>query len=305
MASYLVLDTNALPIKGNLGSAFWAAVFRLCTAKDIRPAISEVTLHEAVNLRRDTVASLVETYGNAHRKLSGLTSMPPAFLPSPEDVAASFQSSLTARFTVLPLDGEHARTAFEREARRIPPAHGGAGGRDTAIWLTAVALLTAGHDVHFVTNNTSDFGKDGLAESMKVEVDSLAGSLSYYHSVNSFVDAIATKVEAPALDWPAVAKIFEDSIRSIVSILLTDDEGGEDPQDRVLDSHLELTEVNWIGTYVVDGGGLAMVKARFKLADDQGRPEWATGYFEAWFEYDPETLAVEPTDVDKLAVDSR
>ena len=305
MTAFLLLDTNAVPFKSNFRSAFWAAVFRLCEAKDIRPAISEVTLHEAVNLRRETVTTLVETYANAHRKLSDLTRMQPAFLPSPEDVATNFESVLNRRFTVIPLDGEHARRSFEREARRILPARGGVGGRDTAIWLTAVGLLDEGHDVHFVTSNSNDFGKDGLPDSMLAEIAGVSGTFTYYHSLNEFVDAIATRTAAPEIDSGTVAAVFEDSIRSSVIILLTDDEGAEDPQDKVLDSHLALTALKWVGTYVVDGAGLAMVKASYRLADEPGRPEWATGNFEAWFEFDPESLAVEPAEVDTVDIQSR
>lgn len=304
MTTYLLLDTNALPIKANFRSAFWAAVFRLCAAKQIQPAISEVTLHEAVNLRREAVTSLVETYGNAHRRLSDLTRMPPVFLPSPDDVAMTFESVLKGRFQVLPLNGEHARLSLEREARRIAPARAGVGGRDTAIWLTAVALVIGGHDVHFVTNNSSDFGKDGLHGSMQAEIDSASGTFDYHHSLNAYVDAIATQVDSPAIDWQTIAAVFEDSIRSSVIVLLTDDDR-EDPQDRVLDSNLDLTDLTWIRTYIVDGAGLAMVKARFKLADADDRPEWAAGYFEAWFEFDPDSLAVEPSDVETLGVESR
>lgn len=304
MTTYLLLDTNSLPVKSNFESTFWAAIFHLCTAKSIQTAISEVTLHEAVNLRRDTAVELIEAYGTAHRKLSAVVKMTPAYLPSAEDVSTAYELLLESRFETIALDGEHARLAFEREAKRIPPAHDGAGGRDTAIWLTVVSLLRDGHDVHFVTNNSSDFGKEELIDSMASEIVDLPGSLTYYRSTNSFVDAIATTIDAPAIDIREVSVALAESIRSSVIILLAEDDL-DHSQDRVLDSHLELADLTWIRSYLVDETGLGMVKGRFNLADEAGHPSWGTGNFTAWLAFAPDSLTIAPTEVESLDLDVR
>ncbi|MGX5770596.1 PIN domain-containing protein [Microbacterium trichothecenolyticum] len=304
MNAYLILDTNALPIKGNFESAFWSAVFTLCDAKGIVAAVSEVSLHEGVNLRRVKAAELIEEYGSAHSRLSAVIEMPPAYLPSADDVAQEYESELELRFEVLPLDGEDARAALHREALRLPPARDGIGARDTAIWLTVVRLLADGHTVHLVTNNSRDFGKDGLSPSMGEDIDGLAGELHYHRDVNAFLDAIASKIASPTIDPDTVLAAFEESLRfSTIGALLADDQ--EHSPDDVLDGHLKIQNLLWTSAYAVDGVGLAMVRANFTLADSPEAPDWASGRITGWLSFDPTSLAVEPSEIDQFAVDFR
>ncbi|MFE0545219.1 PIN domain-containing protein [Streptomyces sp. NPDC058891] len=71
-------------------------------------------------------------------------------------------------FEVIETSGDAARMALSREAIALPPAKRAKdrseGARDAAIWFSILEFLKANPDehVHFVTNNTADFG-DGTA----------------------------------------------------------------------------------------------------------------------------------------------
>jgi PIN domain len=77
------------------------------------------------------------------------------------------RDQLAQIFRIHPTPAEAWREALFREARRRPPAKTswekpGSGARDVAIWLTAVdACRASGVETHFVTANSSDFGKEG------------------------------------------------------------------------------------------------------------------------------------------------
>lgn len=253
MAAYLVLDTNALPARGNLESGFWIALFRLCAMKGITPAISEVTLDEAVNMRREAANKLLNPLVAAHTKLGEMTRMDAIYTPTGDDIAREYEDRLRVVFEILPLDGEHAREGFRREARRIVPARHGKGGRDTAIWLTVAALANGGHEVRFVTNNHKDFGNGGLFVEMLVEVAGAAHPIEYLASPNDLVDRIATKVELPEPTPDEVSNAFNESIRASVVGLLEDVESAEYTVDRAWNSAVLVDNIRFRQAYVVDG----------------------------------------------------
>lgn len=299
MAAYLVFDTNALPVEGNLESGFWTALFRLCAMKGIQPAISEVTLHEAVNMRREAANKQLNPLLAAHTKLSRMTRMEPIYAPTGDDIAKEYEDRLNKAFEVLPLDGEHAREAFRREARRLVPARLGKGGRDSAIWLTVAELAKAGHEVYFVTNNKKDFGEGALFVELLMEIEDAVHPIEYLASPNDLVDRIATKIALAAPSPERVANAFDESIRSSVVGLLENIESTEYTVDRAWNSKVVVSNQRFGQAYVVDGQGLVHVRARVTIADPTGA-QWATGQMDGWMNFAPDTFAERPSEAENL-----
>jgi hypothetical protein len=305
MASYLLLDTNGLPVRGTLKSTFWKALFHLCETKGIVPALSEVTVHETVNLRKVTADQLIESMVKSHSQLSELTRMSPLYAPTGETVAQAYEAELVEHFAVLPLDGEHAREALRREAMRVLPAREGVGGRDTAIWLTLIARLEAGDEIHFVTNNSKDFGKGGLHAELRDEIDIHAAALNYYPTTRDFLAAIATKIDQVTFEMASVTAAFEDAARTQVVALLSVGDWDHLTTERAFGSHVELSELRFPQSYVVDDAGLALTQGRVTFSDAADRPAWGSGTFTGWLSFVPETVQPLPSEIDSLQVDFR
>lgn len=298
--SYLVFDTNGLPRGGNLESGFWNALFRLCEMKGIKPAIAEVTLDEAVNMRREAANKILTPLVAAHIELSRMTRIDPIYAPTAESIAAEYEERLRSLFEVLPLDGAHAVEAFRREARRILPARLGKGGRDSAIWLTIAKLANDGHTVYFVTNNHKDFGRGGLFTELLEEVEDAAQPIEYLASSNDFIDQIAMKVELPGPSAEDVANAFSLSIRSHIIGILEEMESTEHTVDRAWTAKIIMEAIRKGQGYEVDGQGLVHVSATTKLTDPTGAL-WATGTMSGWLNFESGTFVGQPSEVDTLS----
>jgi hypothetical protein len=304
VTAYLILDTNALPVLGSFTSGFWVALFHLCTAKGIEPAISEVALEESVNLRRVTAEEAVEAVLSAVNQLSKLTTIAPIYAPSGEEIAKSHEEQLKALFEILPLSGDHAREALRREARRILPAREGRGARDSAIWLTVAALVNDGHEVHFVSNNSKDFGKGEIHPQMLAEVEKAQQPIKYYSSPNDFLAAIATRIDRPEFEPGGLATVFGESLRSELIAVLENVEWAGYTVDRALQADIAISNMHLSHVYSVDGQGLALLTAIATLSDPGGLA-WASGSFTAWLNFDPATQSPLPSEVEKFDVSIR
>ncbi|WP_140448713.1 PIN domain-containing protein [Curtobacterium flaccumfaciens] len=305
MTSYLVFDTNALPVKGNFESSFWAALFHLCRTTGVEAVASEVSVDEAVNLRRETAGEAVADLFAAHSRLSNFTTLALSYVPTAEEVAKSYEKALRSRLKILPLEGSHAVEAFRREALRITPARNGVGGRDSAIWLTIASLVKDGHEVHFVTNNTKDFGKNGLHPDLEVELLDAAGQIHYYHSANEYLSTIAAKVASPPISSDDLKEAFADSIRGQCIALLEEVESADYTVEKALSSSVAVDKAGFGPAYVIDAGGLMLVSADVTLVDTVGGAVWASGKFTGWLSFNPNTQEVEPSEVDDLNLNFR
>ena len=293
MTVYLVVDANALPIKGNIGSGFWMSVLRLCQVKGIRPAMSEVVLDESVNIRRVAAVEVIDQLLTAHSALSNFVELAPIYAPSSEVIAHNYEVMLRERFEILPLEGAHAVEAFRREARRLPPASGGRGGRDSAIWLTISSLLHGGHEVLFVSNNSDDFGKGAILPELLAEIEGAEDRLHYYPDANAFVESIATRITQPEVTADDLIVSFGESIRTTLVAMLRE---GLDDQTRfesVLSDPFEVTEIRVGQAFEVDGLGLARLTATFEFG-------YVGGDFAGWMIFDPRTGAPQVSEVDGL-----
>jgi hypothetical protein len=295
MSVYMVVDTNALPYKkGNIASDFWNTVLALCGLKNIKPAISEVVLDETVNIMHETAATLIEQFVSAHSGLGRFIELAPIYAPESDEIAGNYEAMLRARFQILPLDGQHAREALRREARRVAPASDGRGARDSAIWLTVVNLVHNGHEVHFITNNSEDFGKGTLRPELLVEIAGKEQMVSYHVDVNAFLDQIALKIGAPSIPDDELKDAFDASLRSSILARMGGFADDVDKWWSVLTDDYKLTGVQIVQAYKVDDRGLARVSATFDFGT-------LAGAYTGWLGFDPVSGIASISEIDDIS----
>lgn len=160
----ILLDTNALPVRGELRNPIMSALIKAAEANGVPICIPSLVIDESVNMRTTAASEASKKLREALSAAEKLFEVPPVYLPAPDEVGAAWRAELEQAFQVIPIDGSDAVEALRREAHRIPPARDGAGGRDAAIWLTAMRgreLHGDAQPVYLITNNTKDFSKDG------------------------------------------------------------------------------------------------------------------------------------------------
>ncbi|MFD8782508.1 PIN domain-containing protein [Kitasatospora sp. NPDC059599] len=129
-------------------------------------------------------------------------------------------------FEVVPTSGGAALKALSREALALPPAKQGEkraeGARDAAIWFTVLGFLRefADEEVHFVTNNTKDFG-DGTAYRFPMDQDlgDCADRLKRLKDFDAVVTAFTTPVNGSAADADAKRYLGSESMATTIGSL--------------------------------------------------------------------------------------
>ncbi|GAA3918493.1 hypothetical protein GCM10023084_81300 [Streptomyces lacrimifluminis] len=198
----IILDTNILT-KSGIDSATTDLVKIIRTSGVERVAVpwvvlEELTAHRAVPYRRK--------YEAAEAALRSLTEGTPwpIRVPLPQMDLQRFQDEWREKWLdvvdVVPTSEAALRQALMREANLLPPCkqvtinEGGdtvkIGGRDAAIWLTAVEYAREHPDetVYFVSKNTKDFG-DGVAFPYPMNED-LAGIEDRFVLLTTWYDVV-------------------------------------------------------------------------------------------------------------------
>ncbi|MFD5788591.1 PIN domain-containing protein [Streptomyces sp. NPDC127037] len=156
----------------------------------------ELTSHRVVP-QREKHEKAVEAVENFAKTLPW-----PAAAPKPQldldRLADHWQKRFEEVVTVLPTSPEVLREGFRRESMALPPckrveASGGShkvGGRDAAIWLTAVEYAREHPDetVVFVSENTTDFGN---GTSYLYPMDGDVGKLNNFVHLTTFPELIS------------------------------------------------------------------------------------------------------------------
>ncbi|MDN3936636.1 PIN domain-containing protein [Arthrobacter sp. YD4] len=283
-----VFDTNSLPLAGPLNTNFWRSIFQLCKTTGIEPVLPEIVLHESMNLRMTRAAEATENLYSAINQLSKFTDAPSVYLPSVEDMGRDWEYELRSTFTVVPISGDDALEALKREALRQPPARGGVGARDSAIWLTASRLASQGKVVNLISKNTKDFASDaqgGLHPKLQDDLLGAEGSVKYFTSIRGFMDSIATKVPAPALKSHAAQDVFSDVLREVALEYLQSDDLDVAPE-KVAISQARLSAVSSSTAYLVSDTILALVTGEATLVSEDGN-DLLTLNFDAWVNFEP------------------
>ncbi|MFB8242876.1 PIN domain-containing protein [Kitasatospora purpeofusca] len=116
-----------------------------------------------------------------------------------EECQAYWRRAYSELFEVVATSGEAALKALAREALALPPAKRDAeppeGARDAAIWFTILDYLQQHPDdeVHFVTNNTKDFG-NGITYRFPMDQD-LGNCASRLKRLKDFNAVVTTFTE--------------------------------------------------------------------------------------------------------------
>ncbi|MFI8365257.1 PIN domain-containing protein [Streptomyces sp. NPDC085612] len=226
----IILDTNILT-KSDIGSATTDLVKTIRASEVERVAVpwvvlEELTAHRAVPYR--------EKYEAAAAALDNLREGTPwpVLVVLPGMDLQRFQDEWRRKWLdvveVIPTSEAAFKEAVIREVNLLPPckpvvvsASGDTqkiGGRDAAIWLTAVeyAREHPGETVYFVSRNTKDFG-DGSAYPYPMSED-LAGIGDRFVLLTSWHDVVEKFAErTDVVDEEAVRSILssEESLRAI------------------------------------------------------------------------------------------
>ncbi|MFD5565873.1 PIN domain-containing protein [Kitasatospora griseola] len=136
-----------------------------------------------------------------------------------EECQAYWRKAYSELFEVVPTSGEAASKAMAREALGLPPAKRDAippeGARDAAIWFTLIEYLQHNpqDEIHFVTNNTKDFG-DGVVLRFPMEQDlgECAGRLKRLEDFNAVVESFTEPVDASSAASAAGAHLGTEAV---------------------------------------------------------------------------------------------
>jgi len=205
----IILDTNILPRWGSINAPHFAAVLAVAKATGEEVVLPHLVLEESVSARRRAADVAFEALSSAHRRASQYSEVVQTYVPSSDEAAEEWRHLLEETFTIVDTPGDVAINALLRETHRIRPARGGRGGRDVAIWLTALHHFSQDQGrTFFVSENTKDFGDEKdptslhphlLGESAEIRGDELI----FCTSVDDLIEHLATRVDVD-LDVDAI-----------------------------------------------------------------------------------------------------
>jgi hypothetical protein len=258
MSEAVLFDTNTLPRRGGLDAPLWSSIRKLCEAVGVAMLISDIVLQESLNLRRDNYQSASAGFLKYFREVERFFSPQPLYLPSADEICRDWEDELRDVFEILPVHGEDAAEALDREARRIRPAREGRGGRDSAIWLTVLRHVPSYDVFHFVSRNTKDFssGDDSkvLHPDLEAEVSDIDGELRYHVGVDPFLEGLGTPTDAPLLDVADLAERL--GFQLIDAVLEVASRRGDDlVAEQLLPEGITITDADALRSYAVGGVG--------------------------------------------------
>ena len=145
-----------------------------------------------------------------------------------EGAVVDHSSRLRSVFQIVRTPDWASRESLLREARRQPPASiswdgPGAGARDVAIWLTAIAACQEkGEETYFVSADNAAFGRE-LKPELAADLDArLAGRASAFHYCNG-VDALLGELATRHQQVPGRDRIADsEPVRTAVEAILED-----------------------------------------------------------------------------------
>jgi hypothetical protein len=207
----VVLDTTVLLADVDLRSVGWRVLVQATAAWDVRIAVPEIVVLEAVaGYRRfvdDTVAGLNKLYERhlprVGRKMEDSGDAAKAVLL---EAAESYEDQLRQTLAELsvqlaaPAEVGHLEVARRATSRQRPFDANGSGYRDTLNWLTLITLAKAHEAEHviWVSDNSQDFGDEGGNElhpdlSAELTADGLDGRVTWCRNVQQLALLLAAE----------------------------------------------------------------------------------------------------------------
>lgn len=231
----ILLDTNQVHDRSPDGP-FVRMLQKIAQQTGHDLVLPEMVSEEHLARYRHEVESATVQVEKAERALHRLVPSWPVETPSADivikEAVDARKAQLERIFRIHPTpEGAH-REALQREANRRRPAKtswdaAGAGARDVVIWLTALdACRTGRTETYFVTENSTDFGKDGslwpeLAHDLDQHLGQDVGLFHYCPNIADLMTQLAVdRVQGPDSDSISGAA----SVRAAVEVALTDGE---------------------------------------------------------------------------------
>ncbi|MGA5497716.1 PIN domain-containing protein [Streptomyces cinereoruber] len=193
---------------------------------------------------------------------------------APEEVRDYWRKKYTDFVGTIPTSEEALRQAMIREVSNLPPARsekqGKTGGRDAAIWLSAVEYAAANPDetVYFVSSNTKDFGDGSVYEyPMAEDIEDLDGRFVHLTSLDQVVERFTREVE---VDPDEVMRVIrerepESELGQQIALLMGDGASKGVEVSRVHGLYGDALDWTWLRTWlippVVEVTAIADVKA--------------------------------------------
>ncbi len=224
----IFLDTAILPRAPRpLSSLSIAAVRAVASATGQEIIIAETVADEFLH---HWISGAAEAVTRAAQATSVVNDFLPGYavVPSEPDFAAleaSRRADVKDLARIIPLSDSVAREAIQREARRVPPASGGSGVRDAAIWLASVAEhVRLGEVSTFVSPNTSDFADPSdpthLHPTLAADIPVDAQPMGFTASTEGLLHQLATTAEAPDLSGIAsLESMIEAAAQAVVELI--------------------------------------------------------------------------------------
>ena len=227
----IILDTNQLDSLAPPDGPVIAMLQTLAKQTGHSLGLPELVLDEHLaHYRRDVhLANARRITGTRElRRLVRYLPVDPAPF-NPAEAVRDRTERLQRVFLILRTPDWAAREALIREARRELPAKtaldgAGSGGRDAAIWLTAIAeCIERGEDVYFVATDKAAFGEQELKPELDAEVrrrlQARHEAFHYCYGVDALLGQLATiHPGTPSLEEiaasPAVQAAMKDALRS-------------------------------------------------------------------------------------------
>lgn len=297
MPDAIVIDTNVLPVWRGLNGPLWLSVRKLCELAGIDMIVPELVVYESVNLRSTAYVRAATSFVDTFSEIEKFFDIEPIYVPNEAEIRELWDAELREVFTVIPIDGGDAIEALTREATRTRPAREGRGGRDSAVWLTVTRLAKEGRSILFVSKNTKDFGvrkTNDLHPSLEDEASGLSGSINYFTSIHGVVDALATKVQRPAVKSEDLGPVLGFDFRQLALANMAEAGGDRGISASELSSeNLRVTDLEIKNAYSVADRNLVLVMGKGVLSVG----DWADALgvrflFSAWLDFDPDDGSV-------------
>jgi hypothetical protein len=269
----ILLDTNQLEHAQPPDGALLSMLRTLARETGHRLGLPEIALEEHLTHHRHAVELALRDARRATsdlRRLAGFVGSEDVLVDI-ETAVADRRAQLDSIFEVVPTPDFASHESLLREARRQPPAKvsfdgPGAGGRDVAIWLTALsAALACEDDTYFVSADTAAFGRSQLKPELLTELDETLGAhasaFHYCHGLDALLGELAFKVERP-MGPDLIAN--SAAVRAAVTAAL------EEP-----DLAWELPFGESSGGVSANSGALELTSSRHEVCYQIGDTTWA------------------------------
>ncbi|WP_082133025.1 PIN domain-containing protein [Mycolicibacterium obuense] len=302
-AGVVILDTNIIHKAGVLDTLAYRASRRICDAVGLELGITNITLHESINMQVAAAREAINQLEKASRMLGEIVEVN-TFIPDVDAIRDAWDATLREHFKIYAVDGTDAIEALRREALRIAPAKvNGQGSRDCAIWLTVLRIAKEGRVVYLVTNNSKDFGEaPDLKMDLRGEADANGVDVKYVNSLHGLLAEISDgpldTLSSDLLDAP---RVLGDAVRiQVLDYLQSLDDSVT--RDEIQDATVSFADVHIVASYKVTDFTVVSVKFNFAIGSDDPQVYSVSGQAEAFVKFDNEFSAFRIADPSDLRI---